>query len=291
MPDGFEPDRGVLPALEARGVRAQFAVWDDTSVPWDEFDLVVVRHPYDYARRRDAFLTWAEALAERVQNPAPVLRWNTDKRYLTELAEAGVPVVPTTFVAPTDPAPELEGEVVVKPSVSAGSRDTGRFGPAAHGQALELVERIGRSGRAAMVQPYLEGVDSTGETALVFIAGELSHVLRKRPVLRPDEVAPTADDQIGAALAMYDDQLVAPSQAGDAQRELAQNLIGWLRTRFGATPLYARVDLVPGADGSPVLLELEVTEPALYLAFAPGSAERLAGAILGCLQSVPDGEK
>ena len=290
MPDGFEPDRELPDAIRALGSQARFEVWDDPEVDWDAYDLVVVRHTYDYTRKRDSFLAWADSLGDRVRNPAAVLRWNSDKRYLAELAEAGVPVVPTAFVAPGEPAPALDGEVVIKPTVSAGARDTGRFGRAAHDHARALLEHITASGRTAMVQPYFAAVDAVGETALVFIAAELSHVLTKRPVLRPDEVAPTADDEIGSALAMYDDELVGPGRGSTAERDLAESLMAWLGRRFGEAPLYGRVDLVPGPDGTPVLLELEVTEPALYLASAPGAAERLARAVTACLPSAGGGE-
>src|SRR5690606_16697815 len=102
---------------------------------------------------------------------------------------AGIPVVPTTFVAPGEPLPEVRGEVVVKPSVSAGARDTGRFSEHTHHLARELVARIQAGGRTAMVQPYLPAVDTRGETAVVCIDGEPLHTLHKHAVLRADEVA------------------------------------------------------------------------------------------------------
>jgi hypothetical protein len=131
-----------------------------------------------------------------------------------------------------------------------------------------------------MVQPYLAAVDDRGETALVFVAGELSHVLRKRAVLAPDEVAPARDDEIGAAQVMYDADLVRAGDATSAERQLAGAIVAAVTERFGAEPLYARVDLLAGPDGAPTLLELELVEPALYLAEAPGAAERLAAAII-----------
>ncbi len=185
MPDGFAADRGLKTELEAAGARAEYVSWDDASADWDAFDAVVVRSTFDYSRRRDEFLAWADALDGRLRNPPAVLRWNSDKRYLSDLASAGLPVVPTIFVSPGDGQPPLEGEVVVKPAVSAGGRDTGRFAPGAHDTARALLVDITRSGRVAMVQPYLPAVDEHGETALVFVAGELSHVLHKRAVLAP----------------------------------------------------------------------------------------------------------
>ena len=280
MPDGFAADRELKTALEARGASGEYVSWDDASADWSAFDVVVVRSTFDYSRRRDEFLAWADTLDGRLRNPPAVLRWNSDKRYLCDLASAGLPVVPTIFVSPGDGQPPLEGEVVVKPTVSAGARDTGRFAPGAHDTARALLVDITRSGRVAMVQPYLPAVDEHGETALVFVAGQLSHVLRKRAVLAPDEVAPVRDDEIGAAEVMYDDDLVRASDASSAERELASAIVAAVAERFGAPPLYARVDLLAGADGAPTLLELELVEPALYLAEAPGAAQRLATAII-----------
>ena len=165
---------------------------------------MVIRSTWDYARRRDEFLRWCESVGERLHNRAALVRWNTDKRYLGDLADAGVPVVETRYVEPGEPMPELEGEIVVKPNVSAGGRDTGRFGPAAHDEARELIAAIQASGRTAMVQPYQPTVDAVGETAVLCIDGEPAHALRKRAVLRPDEVAPVRDDGVGAAEIMYD---------------------------------------------------------------------------------------
>lgn len=275
LPAGFEDDQ---PAAELLG--AGFAVWDDPSVDWGSFEKVVIRSTWDYTPKRAEFIAWAHRVGSRLSNPPALIEWNSDKRYLADLAASGVPTVPTVFVGPGDPVPALEGEVVVKPTVSAGARDTGRFSPALHGAAADLIAAITASGRTAMVQPYLAGVDALGETALVFLGGELSHVLHKKPVLRPDEVAPLEDesDPYSAAAAMHDPDLVTPGTASADQRELAAAVVAGLGERFG-TPLYARVDLVPGPSGSPVVIEVEAVEPCLYLASAPGAAERLAAAV------------
>jgi hypothetical protein len=189
-------------------------------------------------------------------------------------------VVHTTFVAPGDPEPSLAGEVVVKPTISAGARDTGRFGAEAHQAAAELLARLRADGRTAMVQPYLGAVDDRGETALVFFAGELSHVLRKRAVLRPDEEAPLRDDAIGSAEVMWRDDLVRAGEAGEDEITVAEGVLGSLLERFGHPPLYLRVDLLNDPGRGPVVLETEAVEPALYLSTAPGAAERLADAVV-----------
>jgi hypothetical protein len=255
-------------------------VWDDPAVDWDGFDLVVIRSTWDYTRRRDDFIAWAERIGERLRNPPALVRWNSDKRYIAELERAGLPVTPTLFVEPGDGRIELSGEVVVKPTVSAGARDTGRFGPATHHAAHALVERLSADGRTAMVQPYLASVDERGETALVYLGGELSHVLRKRAVLRPDEEAPLSDHPLEPAAVMWEEDLVVAGSATDAEVAAADSVLGFVAERFGAPPLYARVDLLAADDGRPLLSELELIEPGLYLGTAPRAAGRFAQAIL-----------
>jgi hypothetical protein len=280
LPEGNEYDLPLLPALERAGAAVALEVWDDPGVRWHDYDRVVVRWPWDYTYKRDAFVEWAETVGDRLHNRPAVLRWNSEKSYLADLAAAGLPVVDTALVRPGDSAPELSGEVVVKPTVSAGARDTGRFSPAVHHDATALIDRITGAGGTAMIQPYLPAVEARGETAIVVIAGRESHVLRKRAVLAPDEEAPLADHDLRSAAVMFDPELVQPGEAGDGERELAARVIGYMEERFGQAPLYARVDMLTDAAGSPVLLELEAVEPALYLQGAPGAAERLADAIL-----------
>ncbi|MBA2240303.1 MAG: hypothetical protein H0W09_03515, partial [Solirubrobacterales bacterium] len=204
LPDGWVKDElAVCRRLGAAGIEAGFAAWDDPEVDWDAYDLVVIRNTWNYSRQRDRFVAWARRIGERLRNGPELVAWNSDKAYLSDLAAAGVPTAPTRFVGPGDPLPRLDGEVAVKPTVSAGARDTGRFSPSHHAEATALIERIIASGRTAMVQPYLRSVDRLGETAIVHIGGIESHVLRKRGVLRPDEVAPVVEDALGAAAAMH----------------------------------------------------------------------------------------
>jgi hypothetical protein len=273
MPGGNPDDHPVAELLGAT-----FEVWDDPSVDWAAYDRVVLRSVWDYTWRADEFLPWCRAVGpERLRNTPDLVAFNSDKRYLESLP---VPTVPTRFVAPGEPVPDLSGEVVVKPTMSAGARDTGRFGPATHDEARALVERITAGGRTAMVQPFLEDVDERGEVALVHFGGELSHVLIKRSVLAPDEVAPVAaESPLGVAAVMLEDDLVTGGEASPDEQALARSVLDELAERFGGVPLYARVDVVRDGDGQPVLLELEAVEPHLYLATSPGAAERFARAI------------
>ena len=263
-------------AVVARLLGAEHRCWDDPGVDWASYDRVVIRSTWDYTERVGEFLAWCAAVGpERLRNRPDLVAFNADKRYLLEL---GVDTVPTVLVGPGEPLPHLDGEVVVKPNISAGARDTGRFSPPAHTAARALIERIHAGGRTALVQPYLNSVEQRGETALVFFNGHLSHVLRKRAVLAPDEVAPLGDGDFAPAAAMLRSDLVTVGEAMPGELALARRVMGGVAERFGM-PLYARVDLVTDSQGGPMLLELEVIEPALYLNQAPGAAQRLADAI------------
>src|SRR3712207_4199786 len=139
LPPQFDDDRLLIDALRHRGANAVHAVWDDPGVHWDAFDRVVIRTTWDYPHKHAAFLAWADAIGRRLENPPAVVRWNSDKRHVADLRAAGIPTVPTQFVEPGGATPALEGEVVVKPTVSVGGRLTGRFGPAAHDDARRLI--------------------------------------------------------------------------------------------------------------------------------------------------------
>ncbi len=269
--DGFEDDRIAAPL-----VGAEFRAWDDESVDWTAYDRVVVRSVWDYTGRVDEFLAWAESVGpERLRNHPALLRFNADKRYLTQL---DAPTVPTALLEPGAALPDYDAEIVVKPNVSAGARDTGRFEAGAAGEARQLVERIHASGRSALVQPYLPGVDAGGEQAVVFFGGEVSHVLHKNPVLRESGVAPVAEIAHGPAAIMLEPDLVVPGVATDRELALAQRVHAEISGRFGV-PLFARVDMVPGPDGDPVVIELEAIDANFYFELMPEAAQRFADAI------------
>lgn len=275
-PAEFDDDERLAAALRGCGAEVDHVPWEDPEADWDRYDAVVIRSTWDYAFRHDDFVAWADRVGDRLHNSPAVVRWNSDKRYLGDLADAGFAVVETTYVEPGDPLPDLDGEVVVKPSVSGGARDTGRFSPATHASARELIRAIQGQGKVAMVQPYVDSVDSAGETAIVCFDGEPAYALRKAAVLSPDEVAPLRDDALAAAEAMYDPELVLPSRATDAELDLARRILGHVAERFDYMPLYARVDLIAGEADEPTLIELEAIEPNFYLNQLEGSAELAA---------------
>ena len=255
----------LLGALGALDVDAELCAWDDERVRWDRFDLVVVRSTWDYAARRAQFLEWASGL-ERVLNPLEVLRYSSDKHYLIDLAHRGHVVVPTSFCdvgsAPAFP----DGGFVVKPCVGAGSIDADRYGPGERDRALAHVERLHDAGRDAMIQPYIDSVDTHGERALVFIDGSFSHAMTKGAMLN---VAPPERDALFRREQMS--LAVVEPDALAAAEEILDD------PRFAGL-LYARVDLVDD-HGVWTLMELELVEPSLFLGFDERAPVALARAI------------
>ena len=277
FPDLYEDDHPLRDALIARGVAVEAVCWDDPAADWESYDLAVLRSPWDYPGRHAAFIAWARTVP-RLANPADIVEWNTDKHYLAELAAAGLPITPTTFVEPGETwTPPGAGEWVIKPTISAGSKDTGRYAlPADLAAAQAHVTRLTAAGRTAMIQPYLTAVDTAGETSVLCLpdaTGELtySHAIRKGPLLTGS----------GERTGEYDEEITARVPT-EAELEIARRVLTMVPG--GAKRLlYARVDVVPGPTGEPLLLELELTEPGLFLRFAEGAADRLADAIIARL--------
>ena len=273
-------------ALRARGdLQVSIVDWDDVSVDWSTFDLAVLRSTWDYSQRLPEFLAWADAVAHktRLLNPLPVLRWNTDKHYLRDLTQAGVPTVPSSFIEPGESAPHLldkfldalapaaagkEAEFVVKPAIGAGSRDAQRYGRGEREGALAHAQRLLSAQRSVLLQPYLDRVDDYGETALIFFDGQYSHAIRKGPLLRRGE---------GPTRALFAEEHITPRAASSAELDVARRTLAAMP--FAQPLLYARVDLIHDAAGAPCVLELELAEPSLFFAHAPGSAQRFAEAL------------
>jgi glutathione synthase/RimK-type ligase-like ATP-grasp enzyme len=273
----------IREALATRGVDAVVADWHDDGFGWADVDLAVIRSTWDYTWQHDRFLAWVDRVsaATRLANPAPVARWNTDKRYLHDLAASGVPTVATRVLAPGDD-PAVEGfapgePIVVKPVVSAGARDTERYAPRDLAAARSHVERLLGDGRPVLVQPYLDGIDGHGETGLVFLGDAFSHAFRKGPILVPGN---------GLVDGLYREENISPRTPSRAELEVA---VAALDAVAKAVPgvtrrdlLYARVDLAPHHDG-PVVLELELVEPSFFCQTDPAAAGRAAAAIAAAL--------
>jgi O-ureido-D-serine cyclo-ligase len=159
-------------------------------------------------------------------------------------------------------------EFVVKPAIGAGSRDAQRHHASEGDAAVAHVSRLLDAGRSVLLQPYLARVDEHGETALIFFDGKFSHAIRKGPLLHRGE---------GPTRALFAAEHITPRQPDGEEIALAERTLAAIP--FETLP-YARVDLIRAEDGTPRVLELELTEPSLFFAHAPGSVERFAQTIL-----------
>lgn len=255
-----------MAALRASGLDAHLVAWDDPDIDWSTFDIAVLRSTWNYIGFLDDFLAWVERVANltTLLNPEPVIRWNCHKAYLDDLSARGFPVVPTRFVpgGSVTTLAEVMAEqgwhdVVAKPAVGAGSFRTERVRvrdlPRAEGFWRELL-----GGGEAMVQPYQSAVDGYGERALVWIDGEFTHAMRKEP-------------RLGTAV----ESVAGPVPISKQERELAHQVVSDAWDGL----LYARVDLINGDDGEPLIAELEMVEPSLFLLQSPAALDRFVTAV------------
>ena len=269
-------------AFDAAGIDLEYRSWTQQA-DWEAYDLVVIRSPWDYPERTTAFLAWLDSVEHlpTLMNPAPLIRWNLDKRYLAELGHAGVPVVPTGFADSIHRvdvllADRVGGEVVVKPTVSAGSRNTGRFvadDPAARALAQQILEL----GGTVMIQPAVASVAEHGEVGVIVFDGQVSHAIVKAPIL----------DVGGTLLGGSYQEAITATEPTTAQLEAtmaAVDLVASVATHMrwlneGEPLLYGRYDLVRLDDGTEALLEAELFEPSFFLDSAPDSSTRFVDAV------------
>lgn len=272
FPDLPPDDQIFQRALERRGARTRAMLWD-APADWATFDAVVVRSCWDYHLRHAEFLAWVDRVERAgvvLHNAPSILRWNSDKRYLRDLEQAGVDVVHTRWVDASSAPPALasvlaeEGwrEAVIKPAISASATDTWRI-PAGDVAAWEdRFRQMARRGQV-MIQPFVAEVSREGEWSLVFIGGEFSHALLKRPA--PGDFRVQTEHGGSQQLARPDPALVRAAETV-------------LSCAPGA-PSYARVDGCV-VDGHFRVMELELLEPTLYFTEGPEAAEQLADLVL-----------
>lgn len=269
----------IVRSLGDRGRFTEVVNWDDYSQDWSRFDAAIVRSPWDYHHRYEEFLQWINAVsgATSLLNCSEIILWNTNKIYLDEMISAGIAVIPTTFVAGAEDLvgvhDQLSKDVVVKPTISAGSHNTKRHvnqSVEATAQILGLIDK----GKVAMVQPYQRFIDERGETGMLYFNGEFSHAFRKGAILSDGE---------GEMNGLFVEEDIGTREPTGQEKELGDDVMDFVFNKFGHYPLYARVDVVRGSAGVPVLMELELTEPSLYLHMSPDASTRFASAVLARL--------
>lgn len=285
MPNLYADETGLLDALADRGMDPHIAVWNDPAVDWDNAGLVVIRSVVDYAADRNGFLEWTRSLP-RVLNHADVLEWNSDKHYLNELAERGLPTIPTTWLSASRGYSKHQvhsrfpafGDFVVKPAVSSGVRDIGRYSstsiPGRQAAIAQVMELLGE-GRDVMIQRYEETVETQGERSLIFFNGIISHAVDKAALLTPAQVTEDEVQQVPVEAHSATDQELRWGE------QIRLVLHEYVRERMGRDEqfLFNRVDLVPDGKGSFVVMEVALVDADLYLNAAPRALGNFADAI------------
>ena len=257
--------------MATHGWDVEYVSWRDATVDWQVFDAVYICTPWDYPEDPEAFLgvlDTIEASRARLVNPLALVRWNLDKTYLRDVEERGGAIVPSRWckgprTSDFDAAMQDfdSGRIVVKPVIGANAVDTFVVGQDTSAEQLNEIAAI-FDGRRALVQPYIESVESAGEYSLFFFAGKYSHAIRKVPAAGDFRV----QEEHGA-----DIQSVSPPA------ELLAAATG-IVALVEPEPVYARADFVEGNDGEYLLMELELIEPSLYLRTSTGAAEQFARA-------------
>jgi glutathione synthase/RimK-type ligase-like ATP-grasp enzyme len=267
LPQGMEDTEGLLAALAARGARADLVVWSDPEVAWEDYDRVLLHAPWDYSEHLAAFENWLTLeVGGRLVNPLSLMRWNTDKRYLCELGARGIPVPAT--VAITEPvrvrADELAAELgigplVVKSTVGAGGRRTWLLESASAVQEFLRQDGVQVPG-PVLVQEYVPSVRDQGEYSAIQLGGRLSHVVRKVPAAGEFRV----QHHYGGTVLT---ERVQPWM-DDFVTKVADSL--------PQQPSYARIDFVMSERNIPLLMEVEVIEPDLFLRYGDGAYDAFA---------------
>jgi glutathione synthase/RimK-type ligase-like ATP-grasp enzyme len=278
LPQLDTDDQALYRALQKANLPVEIAIWDDPSVDWSKASLCVIRSTWDYVPKRERYVQWAEQVASQtiLWNPAPLIRWNTDKTYLREMAQQGVPIVETVWLtqgSAFDLKALLEErnwtEAVIKPVISASGKDTFRVSRSTASEFEPQVREL-LSQRELMVQPFMVSVATVGELSFLYFNGEFSHAVAKRPSSGEFRV----QEHLGGKFHPF-----VPSAEQLASADAVMR-------RIPHPTLYARVDMMADEQGGLRLSELELTEPSMYLAYDAAATGRFVQAIRQRLQEI-----
>ena len=284
-PNLTEDEAGLPDALAERGMDPKIEIWNDPAVDWQEAGVSVLRSVRDYAVQRDKFLAWTEDVP-RLLNHKDIIQWNSDKHYLQELERRGLPTIPTTWLEPSANLSKHQvhtrfpafGEFVVKPAVSSGARDMGRYTAIKTDSRMEAINHamdLMGEGKTVMVQRYLEQVDLTGELSVIYFNGLISHSVEKKAMLHHSHRTndePQEEIVIGRA---------GSSEEWGWGEEIRRVLHTYVRDRMGRDLqfLFNRIDMVRDGKGGYYVMEVSMIDPSLYLTKAEGALEAFADAI------------
>jgi glutathione synthase/RimK-type ligase-like ATP-grasp enzyme len=269
---GIHPDDAhLMQCLREMGLEPTAASWNDPEVDWAGFDAILIRTTWDYFQHYAQFLTWLahiESLGVPTINPVPLLRWNSDKRYLLQLPAHAVDVIPTQVARAADLGAALSSmqgaHVVIKPTVSGTAWHTvrGIVGTAALNAAISDLPRQ----MDYLIQPFMQEIEHEGELSVLFFGGTFSHAVRKRPAANDYRV----QSEFGGSV-----EVITPAADVIAAAHRALTAVANLGYQGGS---YARIDGVMSA-GRFLIMEVEMIEPALYFEGNKEAARRFAKVI------------
>ena len=265
-PDAFEHDRMVdalSPPMAERGLELHALSWDDAEADWSDYAAVIIGTTWDYWDRETEFLSALEQIEQQtcLFNPSALVRWNSHKSYLRDLETRGARLISTLWLETATPNAIADAfdtldtdDLVVKRQVGAGAAGQHR---------LKRGDPVPHMPHAMMVQPFLPAIQTEGELSFIFIDGALSHALIKR--------AAEGDYRIQSAYGGVETPITPSPEDSRAARAVLETL--------DEVPLYARVDMLRGADGGLDLMELELIEPYLYPLEGPNLGPLMADAL------------
>lgn len=265
-----DPDIPItIHALEDIGIHARAVAWDDSSINWESFKLVVIRSCWDYPLRHEEFLAWARTVPN-LANPFNVVKWNIDKRYMQILESRGVGIIPSRWDPSRIDDLTDSSEWVIKPTISASTKDT--FRTTSGTEAIRLAGTLRAQGRSAIVQPYISEIESVGEVALVYVDGVRVHAIRKGPSL----FLSSAEASRNVVEKTYEPADVSESiwQVADNVLKITENIVS-----PSEHLLYARIDIIPLLTFPPPVMEVELIEPTLFLSIQPSGTTTFVEAI------------
>jgi len=270
-----DEDTELLEFLQGKGLDIHREIWTDQTANWQQYELAILKSPWDYIDKIDAFYSWLQVLEShqiRLLNPVSIVKWNSDKHYLKDIATAGLPVTPTAFLE-QHTLVELTpffgqfntDRLIVKPCVSGGSKNTFAI---TRQQVTAIQPKIQALVQAEsfLVQPFIPEIETEGEWSLVFFNGKFSHSLLKKPKDGDFKV----QHYLGGS--------IHPQEPTPQQVESAAAFVA----AFAKDCLYARVDGVM-ANGQFLLMELELIEPLLYLFTHPDSYDHYYEALVNLM--------
>lgn len=269
-PELNSEDSVLLGSLSKIDIVADVSPWSNQKTNWENYDAVIVRSTWDYYKRYSEFSQWLgqlQIIQKNVWNPVPVLKWNSNKKYLQEFEKKGIKIIPTIWLNKNDtPLEEIMknnswDRAVIKPTVSAGSFHT-------YNLTIENSRKVERDIEPLfgqydfMLQPFMSEVVDEGEWSLLFFNGTFSHAVLKTPKSGDFRVQPKYGSLV---------RLVSPSEKiiSDAKK------IVW---SVNEPLLYARVDGIIRNDEF-YLMELELIEPMLFLGYSEHADQRFTNAI------------